>query len=140
MTMEMMRMRLVKRRQRAGVTLVEVLIVVAIMAMLAGGVAFAVLPRMHKARIDTAKQGALAIRKAVQVWQTDNGSDCPTVSQMKKDGVLDRAGASEDPWGKAFKISCVDNEIYVASSGPDQKSGTQDDITVPSEAPEGEPQ
>ena len=122
-----------KRRIQAGVTLVEVLIVVAIMAMLAGGVAFAYLPRLKETRIKTAKQGALEIRKVVQLWQTDNGSDCPSLSQLKKDGYLDRAGTSEDPWGEAFKIKCEGDEIFVSSTGPDAKRATEDDITVPSE-------
>ncbi len=127
-----------KRRRYVGVTLVEVLIVVAIMAMLAGGVAFAYLPRLKETRIKTAKQGALEIRKVVQLWQTDNGSDCPSLSQLRKDGYLDKAGTTEDPWGKAFKIKCTDAEIYVTSTGPDQKRSTDDDIQVPSDADESE--
>lgn len=120
-----------RRRSQAGVTLVEVLIVVAIMAMIAGGVSFAILPRLADARIKTAKQSATEIRKAVQLWQVENGGECPSLSQLKKDGVLDKAGSSEDPWGKAFQIKCGEGEIYVASSGPDTKKGTEDDIEVP---------
>lgn len=123
-----------RRHVQAGVTLVEVLIVVAIMAMLAGGVAFAYLPRLQETRIKTAKQGALEIRKVVQLWQTDNGSDCPSLSQLKRDGYLDRAGSSDDPWGRPFTIRCESNEVYVSSPGPDQKRSTEDDIVVPSAA------
>lgn len=123
-----------KGRRAAGVTLVEVLIVVAIMAMLAGLVSFAVLPQLDKASKDTARQNAIAIRKAAQLWQMDNGTDCPSVSQLKKDKYLDKVGNTEDPWGKAFKIKCADSEIYVASSGPDKKRNTEDDIQVPSES------
>lgn len=122
---------LLRRRQQAGVSLVEVLIVVAIMAMIAGGVSFAILPRMAEARVKTAKQGAQEIRKAVQLWQIENGGECPSVSQLKKDGVLDQAGTSDDPWGKAFVVKCTDGEVYVSSSGPDTKKGTEDDIEIP---------
>lgn len=125
---------LLRRQQQAGVSLVEVLIVVAIMAMIAGGVSFAILPRMSEARVKTAKQGAQEIRKAVQLWQIENGGECPSVSQLKKDGVLDRAGASDDPWGKPFQVKCSDGEVYVASNGPDMKRGTEDDIEVPGPA------
>lgn len=123
-----------KRRQQAGVTLVEVLIVVAIMAMLAGGVAFAVLPRMASARLSTAKTGALEIRKVVELWQMDNGGECPSLSQLKKGKFIDKAGTTDDPWGKSYKIKCTDGEVYVSSSGPDGKNGTDDDITVPAES------
>lgn len=122
---------LLRRQQQAGVSLVEVLIVVAIMAMLAGGVAFAILPRMAEARLKTAKQGAQEIRKAVQLWQIENGGECPTVSQLKKDGVLDKAGTSDDPWGKPFTVKCTDGEVYVGSNGPDTKKGSDDDIEIP---------
>lgn len=125
--------RLLRRQQVAGVTLVEVLIVVAIMAMLSGGVAFALLPKMKETRMKTAKQGAQEIRKIVQLYQTENGSgDCPSLSALKKGGYLDRASTSEDPWGKKFKVKCDDDETYVTSGGPDGKVGTKDDITVPS--------
>jgi general secretion pathway protein G len=114
-----------------GVTLVEVLIVVAIMAMLAGGVAFAILPRMQEARVKTARQGALEIRKMVELWQTENDTSCPSVSQLKKDKYLDQAAASADPWGTTFEIRCSDGTVYVRSSGPDKQEGTSDDIEVP---------
>jgi general secretion pathway protein G len=114
-----------------GVTLVEVLIVVAIMAMIAGGVAFAILPRMQEARVKTATQGALEIRKMVELWQTENDSSCPSVSQLKKDKYLDKAAASQDPWGTTFEINCTEGTVYVRSAGPDKQAGTKDDIQVP---------
>jgi general secretion pathway protein G len=131
---------LLRRQHQAGVSLVEVLIVVAIMAMIAGGVSFAILPRMAEARVKTAKQGATEIRKAVQLWQVENGGECPSVSQLKKDGVLDKAGTSDDPWGKPFVVKCSDGEVYVGSNGPDTKKGSEDDIEVPGPSKDDEEQ
>src|SRR5690606_22399505 len=112
---------LLRRQQQAGVSLVEVLIVVAIMAMIAGGVSFAILPKMAETRVKTAKQSATEIRKAVQLWLIENGGECPSVSQLKKDGVLDKGGNSDDPWGKPFSIKREGTEVYVLSNGPDTK-------------------
>lgn len=128
---------LARRHRVAGVTLVEVLIVVAIMAMLAGGIAFALLPQFQKAGVKTARDNAIKLRQAVALYRTDSPGDCPSVSQLKKDKLLDTTGGN-DPWGKRYKIRCADGEIYVESSGPDQKSGTEDDIVVPSEQEESE--
>ena len=133
-----LRERLLRQRRSAGVTLVEVLIVVAIMAMLSGGIAFALLPKMNETRLKTAKQGAQEIRKIVQLYQTEGGTDCPSLSALKKGGYLDKASNTDDPWGKKFTIRCEDDDIYVTSNGPDAKRGTKDDITVPSGGAEAE--
>ncbi len=129
--------RVTRRQQTAGVTLVEVLIVVAIMAMLAGGVAFAVLPAFNKASVKTAKENAIKLRQVVSLWRTDTPNECPSVNQLKKDKLLDKVGG-DDPWGKPYKIKCTDGEVYVESGGPDGKRGTSDDIVVPSESDEAE--
>lgn len=127
--------RLIARRAQAGVTLVEVLIVVAIMAMIAGGVAFALLPQAQKASIKTARQNAMELKKMVELWVMDSPGECPSVSQLKKDKLLAKE-SGKDPWGKTYKIKCEGNDIYVSSAGPDQKSGSEDDIVVPSASDE----
>ena len=98
-----LRMKLIRRRRSVGVTLVEILIVVAIMAMIASGVAFAVLPQFSKAQLKTAKQGALEIRKVSQLWQMDNPGDCPH-RHPRRDGLRDRGGGI----GVAFPLLTFD--------------------------------
>jgi general secretion pathway protein G len=121
------------RRRQRGVTLFEVLIVVAILAMVAGGVAVFALPRYKEAQIKTAKSGAQTIRQAVMQWQLTNGDDtCPTVSQLIQDKFLDTGSDNNDPWGQPFEIKCESDDVAVASAGPDKKSGSGDDIRVPS--------
>lgn len=127
--------RLLRRKARGGVTLVEVLIVVAIMAMIAGGVAFALLPQAQKASIKTARQNAMELKKMVELWVNDTPGECPTVGQLKKDKLLAKE-SGKDPWGKSYKIRCEGAEIYVSSYGPDKKAGSEDDIVVPSASDE----
>jgi general secretion pathway protein G len=123
------------RRGHAGVTLVEVLIVVAIMAMLAGGVALFALPKFKEAQMSTAKTGAQVIRRAVQDWQrVNNESSCPTMSQLVQGKHLDSASNTDDPWGQAYLLSCTDDDVWVMSAGPDKKKDTKDDISVPARA------
>jgi general secretion pathway protein G len=125
------------RRLRAtrGVTLFEVLIVVAILAMVAGGVAVFALPRFQDSQKKTAEAGARTIRMAVQQWQAaNNETSCPTVSQLIQDKQLDTGQNTNDPWGQAYTLSCTDDEVTVASNGPDKKKGSKDDIAVPKAA------
>jgi general secretion pathway protein G len=123
--------RRVGRRAR-GVTLFEVLIVVAILAMVSGGVAVFALPRFKKAQVDQATTGCRTIRTAVQTWQqTMNDSSCPTMSQLVEDKILDRATNTNDPWNQPYTISCTEDDAVVTSAGPDKKKGTKDDISVP---------
>jgi general secretion pathway protein G len=121
-----------QRRQARGVTLLEVLIVVAIIAMVAGGVAFFALPRFKEAQIKTAETGARVIRQAAQSWQASNNeTNCPTMSQLVQDKQLDPGASTNDPWGQPYTLSCTDGDVVVTSAGPDKKKGTKDDIRVP---------
>jgi general secretion pathway protein G len=121
-----------QRRARAGVTLVEVLIVVAIMALLASGVSFAILPKYREAQVSTAKTSAQVLRRAIQDWQrVNNEITCPTVSQLVEGKHLDSGAEVDDPWGLPWALLCTDDEVFVQSFGPDKKQGTADDISVP---------
>ncbi len=124
--------RLRRLRRMRGVTLFEVLIVVAILAMVAGGVAVFALPRFQDSQKKVAEAGARTIRMAVQGWQAaNNETSCPTISQLIQDKQLDSAQNTNDPWGQAFNLNCGDEEVTVISNGPDKKKGTKDDIAVP---------
>ena len=120
------------RRSRRGVTLVEVLIVVAIIAMVAGGVAVFALPRYREAQIKNAETGARIVRTAIQQWQSaNNESTCPTISQLVQEKQLDPGQSTKDSWNMDFTLTCADDEVIVSSNGPDKKKGTKDDIVVP---------
>jgi len=125
-------MRQKERRRQAGVTLVEVLIVVAIMAMLAGGVAVFALPKFKEAQVSTAKTSAQVLRRAIQDWQrVNNEITCPSESELVQGKHLDSSSNADDPWGMPWKFVCTDDDVFVQSTGPDKKDGTADDISVP---------
>jgi general secretion pathway protein G len=130
------RLRALSSRRRArGVTLFEVLIVVAILAMIAGGVAFFALPQYQKAQVQTAKSAARIMRQAVSQWQaTNNETNCPTMSQLVQEKLLDPGQTTNDPWGQPFTLNCSEDGVTVLSNGPDKKKGSKDDITIPESA------
>ncbi len=112
-----------------GVTLVEVLIVVAIMAVIAGGATLLAFPMYKEARIKAAVISAGEIKKAAQLYQElDSVSDaCPTLQDIVSAKRID-AKKTDDPWGKPFKVQCNEGDLRVVSSGNDRKEGTPDDI------------
>ncbi len=127
-----------RRRLARGVTLFEVLIVVAILAMVAGGVAAFALPKFREAQKTQAETGARVMRTAVQQWQAANNEiTCPTVSQLVQEKHLDPGQSTNDPWGQPYSFVCSDEEVSVISAGPDKKKGTKDDISVPKGATAG---
>lgn len=120
------------KRVGRGVTLVEVLIVVAIIAMVAGGVAVFALPKYKESQIKNAETGARIVRTAVQGWQAaNNETSCPTISQLVQEKQLDPGQSTKDSWNQDYSLTCTDDEIIVSSNGPDKKKGTKDDIVVP---------
>ena len=121
-----------KHRLIRGVTLVEVLIVVAIVAMVAGGVTVFALPKYREAQVKSAETWARTIRAAIQNWQAaSNETGCPTISQLVQEKHLDPGTSTKDPWAQDFILSCTEDEIFVSSMGPDKKKGTKDDIQIP---------
>ena len=114
-----------------GVTLIEVLIVVAIMSLIAGGVTVAVLPRFRQAQVDTANTTARELRTAANRWRAFRSSEgCPTISQLVQDKEIDSASKTTDPWDQPYKIVCDGDDTIVISFGPDKKEGSQDDIRI----------
>lgn len=125
------RIRRTNRALSRGVTLVEVLIVVAIMALIAGGVGFMILPKYREAQVKTAMTNARKIRAvATQYIALKGGGDCVTVEDLIAEKELDAEAGSADPWGGSYTIGCSGDDISVSSPGPDQKDGTEDDILV----------
>jgi general secretion pathway protein G len=116
------------RRSELGLTLIEIMIVVIIMAMIATGVAVAVMPRLEKARVEQTKSDVAALRTAVQLYMAENAGACPSVDDLKNERYIDKDKRTVDPWEKDFIVNCVDGDAEVFSMGPDGQEGTEDDV------------
>ena len=120
--------RIEKRTREEGMTLIEIMIVITIFAMIAGGVAVALLPRLEEARIKSTKTDAQALRSAVRLYVADNPRGWPTVEDLVNERYLDGSRRTADAWDTDFQISCEDGDIAVISAGPDLEFNTEDDI------------
>jgi prepilin-type N-terminal cleavage/methylation domain-containing protein len=121
------------RRRMRGMTLIEVLVVLGIVALISGVIAVAVIGHLERARIQTSRESARVIRGAVTSYRLDHGGDeCPSVDVLVAAQHIDRASKTIDAWDKAFVIECDERgDATVVSGGPDKRVGTPDDIRVP---------
>lgn len=127
--------RIAIRRSRRGYSLLEILVVLSIIALISGVVAISLMKYLEKARVDTTTQSARVIRDAVKAQRIhDSSVACATIDDLVRAGVFDAANKRTDAWDQSFAIKCLDNEVIVSSAGPDKKSGTDDDISIPTAA------
>lgn len=121
-----------KRALSRGVTLIEILIVLAIVGLIAGGVAVVAVPKYQDAQKKQALTDARTIHPAAEKYWADHpGDGCPTVELLREKNELSKASKVTDPWETPYKILCGEEELTVLSWGPDKKENTKDDIRVP---------
>ncbi len=121
--------KLLLSKARAGLTLIEIMIVIAIIAMIGGGVTFA-FQQQRRAQAKTTKTNAMQLRSLAQQYYTEHRDSCPTVQALISAGEMDTRSKTTDEWGKPFVIVCNGEDLDVTSSGPDGQQGTGDDITT----------
>lgn len=120
-----------RRLRREGMTLIEIMIVVVIMAMIAGAAGLGVMNAKKTVDLDLARTTARSIASACEAYlMSTRGAECPTVTELSEAHVLKRGTDPNDPWGNAYAIECDGVEINVRSAGPDEAMDTKDDIAL----------
>ena len=123
------------RAANRGVTLIEILIVLAIVGLLATGVGLVIIPKYAEAQKKTAKLDAIEIHRIADQYRAEHtGEQCPTVELLREKKQISVTSKITDPWETPYKIFCGDEDISVLSFGPDKKENTADDIRVPENA------
>lgn len=124
------------KNSRAGFTLVEILLVVAILGILAGVAVQKFSGYTKKANIQAARISIGAIKGAVDRYEIDNGVYPPTLQSLitkgnenNWNGPYMEDKALKDPWGSDFSYSVQENGVKIISAGPDTQVGSADDLT-----------
>jgi general secretion pathway protein G len=117
------RRRIAARAAERGMTLIEIMIVILIMAMIATGVSIAVTQRLESARESDARIGACTIGNAVTMYMAEHPRKCPTLENLTE-GYLDAARGTQDPWEQDYVIDCTNKVPDVYSLGSDGQGGT----------------
>jgi general secretion pathway protein G len=123
---------------RGGFTLVEVLLVVAILVTLAAVVVVSVGGRREEAMKGSARASIGGIASALELFEVDTGKFPASLQALVQNdgspnwrGPYVRGGLlPADPWGTAFSYTSKgDNTYEIRSAGPDRQMGSGDDIT-----------
>jgi len=126
--------RSIRRALSRGVTLIEILIVLAIVGMIAGGIAVYAIPKFQQAQKDSTRTSAMALQQVAESWRLSHSSECPTAERLKAEKEISSSSKITDAWEQPFKIECDETQITVSSFGPDKKEGGNDDIIIPEPA------
>lgn len=112
------------RDAQRGMTLIEIMVVVVIMALIATGVAVAVVPQLRKAQQKTTCVRINDVAAAAELYMMD-ATDCPSMDDLRSS----LKGDPQDSWGNDMKVECPgEDEIVVVSAGRDGNFGTDDDL------------
>ena len=128
----MRKQRWIRRAAQRGMTLVEIMIVVAIIGMVVGGVAYGAFNQFERAKVQNTKKEVATIKGAIEIWSTQNvGQTLTSLDQLFKEKLLNKD--PKDPWAQPYQFKCPGehdtDSCDVWSNGKDKKAGTTDDIT-----------
>jgi general secretion pathway protein G len=105
-----------KAARRAAFTLLEVLVVVAILVILAGVASISVFKYLEKAKVGRAKADMETIVKAYKTFYTQH-LRWPE-SPLEVTSLLEQGQeALRDPWGNAYQVQVVDYQLPDGSAG-----------------------
>jgi general secretion pathway protein G len=122
-------MRRNRRRPHGGFTLLEVMIVLALIGLIAAVVGNGIYQRFLEARIRATRVQVRDLVGNVQAAMLDDGT-CPTIDALVARQLLREF--PRDAWGTPLVLRCPSEHgkdpVDVVSAGPDKKADTPDDI------------
>ncbi|MFT5123295.1 MAG: general secretion pathway protein G [Kiritimatiellia bacterium] len=122
------------KNTRAGFTLIEILLVVGIMAMLAGIAGYTVSNQSNNAKISVTKITLKMVKTAFSEYELDYGAYPDSLDALvdpAKGPILDADVAPTDEWKRALKFKPEGGRLQVYSAGPDGAWGSKDDLRTP---------
>ncbi len=133
------------RKREKGFTLVEIMIVLALVVMLGSYAGVKLIGMFNKGKQDIARTQIAGFGQALQAYYLSH-SYYPTTAQglqsliarpsvgkvpenYPEGGYLGKKELPKDPWGNEYRYVCEDGQNFtITSAGPDGQEGSGDDI------------
>jgi general secretion pathway protein G len=119
------------RAVQRGMTLIEIMVVIAIIGILSTAIGVGVVNYMKKAKVDATKAQLRTVANAVDLYAAEN--DFPSDLRVVLEDKLVKEKQLVDPWREDFIYSYPgsrnpDNTYDLCSKGPDKVEGNDDDL------------
>ena len=119
------------RRANGGMTMLEIMIVLAIIGLVTSVVGVGVYANWKKSQIKVARIAVNEIAQKTIQYMTDNSNECPkTIDDLVAQKYMPKK--QKDPWNRDFILRCPGtlntDGFDIVSLGPDGQEGTKDDI------------
>jgi general secretion pathway protein G len=121
------------RKGQRGMTLIEIMVVIAIIGIVMSAVGYGVMNYLAEAKVDAARVSIEKIASVLEMYYARHDEYPSNLEELtKKKGKRQKSALKKadlkDPWKKKWLYS-VDGDVFkLCSSGPDKKQGTEDDI------------
>tara|TARA_B100000579_G_scaffold419248_1_gene417637 strand:+ start:857 stop:1411 length:555 start_codon:yes stop_codon:yes gene_type:complete len=122
------------RRQR-GMTLIEIMVVLAIIGMIMGGLVFAYMNWFKQSQEDVARSQVQRVGAALMNYYMHNQEFPSNIDELAtgKNAPL-KSSQLRDPWNEPWSYSDTaqrgQGDFDLCSKGPDKREGTDDDICL----------
>lgn len=122
------------RKAQQGMTLIEIMVVIAIIGIVMSAVGYGVMNYLAEAKVDAARVSIEKVASILEMHYARNDEYPPSLTELtKKKGkgkgksALKKADL-KDPWKKKWIYSVDGDGFKLCSSGPDKKQGSGDDL------------
>jgi general secretion pathway protein G len=113
-------------RSRAGMTLVEIMVVITILGLIIGVVGVSVVSYLKDAEIGVAKAQIKNLKTAVQRYRQVNSTYPASLEEVAK--YMEDNKIPKDPWNEPYIYQTSGEGFTIHSKGPDKQDGTEDDV------------